>query len=341
MIPLGFCCLFFQNQGCSSELSASEVELLLRGATMNCAAKHQASHQNHSRGDVAGSHNHGRHNGNHVFRNNAEGKTLSCKEKWQRKQHAEHHHGHSLGNHKQLGHHHGNHKYSHNSFCQIRNSHSVLEDWQVNYQFNDLTMSSGRINESRYSEYLSPRSCDQNKATFGQPQSCYVSTSYVPDSILSTDQEELYCYNPPSCQSNNQTKNRLKQRAALYGGSTCEVERPCTILNNLDDTEPVTAIFMGFQTAKHCSEQMEDFDGSLKAELVIIEDREDHCPGRCKIDVKNYNQVTTESLTSGKEGLLNDVGDRWRERQGQSRIRKSKEKQKACCVVCWWEWMSF
>ncbi|CAJ1071409.1 palmdelphin isoform X1 [Xyrichtys novacula] len=48
---------------------------------------------------------------------------------------------------------------------------------------------------------------------------------------------------------------------------------PHTILNTVDTTEPITAIFMGFQTAQDDIGPGQEFEGSLKVELVIIKDR--------------------------------------------------------------------
>uniref|UniRef100_A0A672HRM2 Uncharacterized protein n=1 Tax=Salarias fasciatus TaxID=181472 RepID=A0A672HRM2_SALFA len=61
-----------------------------------------------------------------------------------------------------------------------------------------------------------------------------------------------------------------RARSPLYGD-----DAPYTILNAVDTTEPITAIFMGFQMAVDDSGQAPGHDGALRAELVVIGDEQE------------------------------------------------------------------
>lgn len=94
---------------------------------------------------------------------------------------------------------------------------------------------------------------------------------------------------------------------------------------------------MGFQAAQDDSGQGGEFGGSLKAELVIIEDekqngqdnnvnKKSHAP----TGVKSY---LTGSAAAGKQRCVQGLGDRRTETQTAAGIRKTN-KYKACCTVC-------
>lgn len=340
---------------------------------MHRQVKHQNYHQNHSRraelcfykhqderdgverGDVR---NQGGRYSNHPLRNNITEYDSSCREYWQSKPgveqcfgHQESHYrrqeernnqsnlkqGHHLGDHKGLGHHYGNQKDRHYSLPQVRNSHSVREDRPASHHATSISRSNSRVNGGRANGCLPPRSHDQEVVSTSQL--CYTPASYIPLSdYISVNEEELYCYshknrNPPTAlYSGPAHSDRVP--SPLYGDDT-----PYTILNAMETTEPVTAIFMGFQMAQDDSGQVPEFDSSLKAELVIIEDNEDNSDDKSAKEKKSHvqlgdNSCPTGCSANGDKGNVEGVGDRCMERRVGPGIRKIRKKHKSCCTVC-------
>lgn len=133
---------------------------------------------------------------------------------------------------------------------------------------------------------------------------------------------------------------------AIYSGSTHSdrvpsplyaEDTPYTILNAVDTTEPITAIFMGFQTVQNDSGQAQAFEGSLKAELVIIEDNYDNSDD---INMKEKRgQLESDNCpngisVNGNMGRGVGGGDRLTERRVGPGIKKIKKNHKHCCTVC-------
>lgn len=355
-----------------SELSANEVEQLLRSATVHRQANHRNYHQNHSRrqelcfynsqderdrvegGDLRCQRG---HYGNHVLRNNMTDKDFSCRENWPRNPGVEPHYGHEeshyrrqeernnqsnlreghrLGNYKGLGHHYGNQKDGQYSSYQVRKC--VQEDRPAGRYNNGIIGSKGIVNGGRANGCSLPRSHDQEVVSPYQPQLCYTPANYIPlKDYISVEEEELYCFSPPSYHSHDGNP-----ATALYSGSTHSDrvpsplygdDTPYTIINTVETTEPITAIFMGFQTAQDDSGQAQEFEGSLKAELVIIEDNDDNVD-EISMKEKKINSCPTGSSANGDMGRVEGVGDRWKERRLGPGIRKIKRKHKPCCTVC-------
>lgn len=324
------------DQNGASELSASEVQQLLRSATIhrqNYRQNHgrreekRSYNQQHDRDDEEGRNlrHQERRPANRLFRNNTLEKNFSCRENWQGKLLAERHcghqensygrleerhnqsnlrEGHRLGNHRGLGHLYSNQKDGHYSSYQVRDCHSVQEHRPPGHHANGITRSSSLLNGGRANGYPPLRSHEREIVSAYQSQLCYTPASYIPlRDYISVDEEELYCLSPPShhCDDGNPP-------AALYGGSA-HADRvpsplygddtPYTILNAMETTEPITAIFMGFQMAQDDSGQCQEFDGSLKAELVIIEDNEDGADGGMK-DKKHHRSPLPGSSANGK-----------------------------------------
>ncbi|KAK6310524.1 hypothetical protein J4Q44_G00185790, partial [Coregonus suidteri] len=77
---------------------------------------------------------------------------------------------------------------------------------------------------------------------------------------------------------------RESQRGGMFYDSLAEMDRKpspiyqedshFSILNTMDTSEPVTAIFMGYQTAKDDSGRGLGYEGSIRAELVVIGDED-------------------------------------------------------------------
>ncbi|XP_018535163.1 palmdelphin isoform X2 [Lates calcarifer] len=345
------------DQTSVTELSASEVKQLLRSATAHRQVNYQNYHQNPSRkeehcfydhpderGKVEGRdlRNQGGHYSDHILSNNTAEKDL----KWQKKPQGEYRYGHQeshhnrqeerhnqgnlmeahrLGDHKGAGFHYGKQKDHHYSSYQVRRCHSVQEKWPSAHHSNGVIRSNSGVNGGRPNGCPPPRSHDQEAMSAYQSQLCYTPANYIPLSdYISVDEEQLYCYNPPSYQSCSQTGNSHNQSAPLYSGPThCDRvpsplygdDTPYTILNTIETTEPITAIFMGFQTAQDDSGRGQEFEGSLKAELVIIEDYEENGEANNLKEKKNHAQLgvstySTESAANGRGGRVEGQGDR-------------------------------
>lgn len=370
---LGFFCFCFlivsfvahfqgsREQSCGSELSANEVEQLLRSATVHRQANQPNYRQNHNmreepcfynqhkRDKVEGGHRTGQY-GDHILRN----KDFNCRENcpgaeprygheesyyWrQREEEIEKNNQSNLrdypANYKGLGHLWGKQKDDQRRSYQVR--HCLQEDQPASCYNNAITRSNNMVNGGRANGL--PRSHVQEVVSPYQAQLCYTPASYIPlRDYISVDEEEFYCFSPPSCHSHD--GNPV---TAFYSGSTPSDtvpsplygdDAPYTILNTVDTTEPITAIFMGFQTAQDDSGQAQDFDGSLTAELVIIEDNEDNGhPISAK--EKKGNSCPTGSSANGDKGYVKGGENRCSEKRVGPGIQKMKRKHKHCCTVC-------
>lgn len=204
----------------------------------------------------------------------------------------------------------GNHKDVYNSLYQVKNC--VLEN-----RVDSSTVNGGPLPRSQNQEVLSPR----------QSQLCYTPASYIPLSdYITVDEEELFCFSPDGSTATatyNGPAHSKRAPSPLYADDT-----PYTILSSVDTTEPITAIFMGFQLTQDDSEQMPECEASLKAELIIIDDSDDETK-------ETKTQPGSNSCQAGSPAVGNvGVGDKWMEKQVATGIRKMKKKHKACCAVC-------
>ncbi|XP_038573113.1 uncharacterized protein palmda [Micropterus salmoides] len=352
------------DQSQLSELSAVEVEQLLRSATLHRQVNRNY-HRNHGRREEHCFYNRqderdrvegcdfrkqGGHYSNPLVRTNVVEKDFS----WQRKPGVEHRcghqeshyrrqeerknqsklsEGHRMGTHKAFGHHYGNQKERYYSSYQVRHCHSVQEDRPASHQ--GIIRSNTRVNGAN--GCAPPRLHDQEVASAYQPQLCYTPASYIPLSdYISVDEEELYCYTPPSYHSHDGNPPTAlhsgpthfdRMSSPLYADDT-----PYSVLKAMETTEPITAIFMGFQTAQDDSGQGQEFEASMKAELVIIEDHEDGdgMKGKTRHARLGGNSYPTGSSANGDVGRVEGVGDI---RVGPG-IRKIQKKHKPCCTVC-------
>ncbi|XP_034412188.1 palmdelphin [Cyclopterus lumpus] len=363
------------DQSCVSELSANKVEQLLRSATVHRKLNHQNHHLNHSRREEHCLYNHcderdgvkgfdlrnqRGYYGNHLLRNTIPEKDFNWRENWQRKPGVEYGYGHQesiyrqqeernnqsnlreghrLGNHNRLRHPFGNQKDRHSSY-QVRNCHGLQEDRPDYHHASSIIRSNSVVNVGRTNDCTPPKSHDQETESVYPAQLCYTPANYIPLSdYISVNEEELYCYSPPSYPRHNG-----RPPTAMYSGPT-HSERvpsplygdnnPYTIINAMEATEPITAIFMGFQMAQDDSGRGQEFEGSLKAELVIIEDNKDNImkEKKCHVQLAD-NRYPTGSSANGKVGCVEGVGDRWTERRVGPGIRKIQKKHKPCCTVC-------
>lgn len=232
-----------------------------------------------------------------------------------------------LGNHRGLGHLYGNHKDLHYSFYQMRNC--VEEDRPAIRHNNRISRSSSMGTGGRANGYPPLRSREQEVASAYQPQFCYTPATYIPlRDYISVEEDELYCFNPASF--NRHDGNLPPTPSDRAPSPLYRDDAPYTILNAVETTEPITAIFMGFQQAQDDSCPGQDFEGSLKAELVIIEDNDDNPGDANKEEKKSLEGKGQPTGGSANGKVLEGETKRW-VRPG---IRKIQKKQKACCAVC-------
>ncbi|KAM9323064.1 palmdelphin-like [Pholidichthys leucotaenia] len=326
-----------------SKLSASEVEQLLRSAAVHRQGKHLNYHLGPSRKEEHGFSNHEaqrkltkqcdhrEHCNNHAFLGRHDAETgLCCRGNWQEKpcDHQENRYSRNKDRslHKGLSYHYGYQHDQQYSLYQLRNCHSFHEDGSAGHQPNSSIRSSSRMTGSGPNGYFHPRSHDQEVVRAYQPQLRCTASSVPPADYMSMEEKEHHRYRPPSYQSCSQSESRHNQSTAQYNGPTPGDRIPsplyrddasCTILTALDSTEPITAIFMGFQTAQDDSEHLQEFEGCLKAELVIIEDNEEK-------EKKSPDYVPTGAASRGDRQTDTHVGPG---------IRKIQKKHQPCCTV--------
>ncbi|XP_014186436.2 palmdelphin [Haplochromis burtoni] len=282
-----------RGQNGVSELSANEVEHLLRNATMHGEAKHQNWNrvEEHDLRKQPGHYD--------VLQRHKADKDFSSNENSQRNPHSEHHYCNLL-------------------YCN-QDQDSCLIKRSASRQPSGMTRSSSRITE--------PSRCCVPLRTHDQEILTHTRFSYTPCYIPAIDyiSEEEH-YRPSLYQSNRQTGNR--HRAPLTGD-----DPPCTVLSVLDTAEPITAIFMGFQSALDESRQVREFEGSLKAELVIVEDDEDYDDSNMK-EKKSHGHIPKPSASNGAAAQVQGLGDGHRESAVGPGVRKIWKKQQPCCSVC-------
>lgn len=195
--------------------------------------------------------------------------------------------------------HYGNQRDCHRSSYPVRNCHRLQEGGSARHQPGGMTRSSSRITEpSRRCVAL--RTHDQEMLT-------HTRFSYTPCYIPAIDYISEEEHHPSLYQSNRQTGSR----APLTGDDTAE---------------PITAIFMGFQSA--LDESRQEFEGSLKAELVIVEDDEDYDDSNMK---EKKSHVPKPSASNGAAAHVQGDG----QRAVGPGVRKIRKKQQPCCSVCW------
>lgn len=352
-------------QGSHDQLSANEVEQLLRSATGQHQVNEQNFGQNHSRKEKRCFDNkqddRGQGlvlryqrgpSGNHVLRNNVTERDISGRnsggdchygheERHYRRQEKRTNQsnlreGHRPGNYKGVGPYYGNQKDGHNSSFQVRNC--VQDNRLASCHNNGFNRINSVVNGGRANACPLPQSHEQEVGSPYQPQLCYTPANYIPlRDYISVDEEELYCLSPPSYHSHDGNP-----ATALYSASThsnrvpsplYKDDTPYTILNTMETTEPITAIFMGFQLALDDSGHTQEVDCSLKAELVIIEDNDDNSMKEKNSQLGNSSCPAAGSANRAM-GPAEGAQDPWPERRVGPGIRKIRRKHKPCCSVC-------
>nr|XP_020507783.1 palmdelphin-like [Labrus bergylta] len=348
------------DRSCASELSANEVEQLLRSATMHRKENHQNyceprstrkelyfyNHLNEREGggdcDII---NKGGNNGDHHLRNGR----METDYGWQRKASADNRENHYRGQEKKkkqinpreghrhenrsgFGNYYGNQKCREYSSCEVRNCHTIQGDQPHCCYTSCITRSNSKVHGDRTNGCPPPRSHDQEAVSAYQPQLCYTPANHIPLSdYVSVGEEDLYCLrsdhngnHPTVMYSGPAPTDRLP--SPLF-----EDNAPYTILNAVNTTEPITAIFMGFQMAQDDRGLGHEFEGSLKAELVLIEDNED--VGEDNNTKENNNAGPTAANNYQNERSTNGNMKHTPRPVGPG-IRKIQKKHRHCCTVC-------
>ncbi|XP_029929798.1 palmdelphin [Myripristis murdjan] len=361
------------DHSCVSELSANEVEQLLRDATQYC----HRNQQNHSRrqgrrysnhlderqkGEGHQHRNQGEKHyyGNHHPRNSV-GQEGCCYSNQQsknllRRQSEEHYYGDRVSHRSQKercchsnqreGHYLRNQQEDHH--CTERNCHGN-HSYHNSNRASSIIRSSSKMSGGRTNGCPPPRSHDQKTVSAYQSELCYTPANHIPLSDYVSVDEDVYLYRPAPYRAFDQSENshngNNRSSALYYGPSQSdrppsplfEADAPYTILSTIDATEPITAIFMGFQTSQDDSGRGQEYDGSLKAELVIIDDNDDGDNDN-KVKEGNGNlgaiQEKAGRSANGKTGAAEAGGHRWSDRWLQPGIRKIQKKHKPCCTVC-------
>ncbi|XP_053186605.1 palmdelphin [Scomber japonicus] len=306
------------DQSRVSELSANEVEQLLKSATEHRQLNQQNYHQNHSRkaGHCFFSHpdenDHGEWYdprnqrglyGNSLPRNNTVQRDFS----WQSKPLDERLYGHRQSWHEER-----------------INQYIGREGHRLG---NRNIIRSSSLNIGRTNGYPPPRSHDVVSPY--QPQLCYTPANYIPLSdYVCVEEEELYCYSPPPHHSHSHIADNQPTHSDRAPSPLYRDDSAYTILNTMETTEPITAIFMGFQTAEDDSGQVQEYEGSLKAELVIIEDNEEK--SKDKNNKGSVHGNPTGSSANGNVGRMEGDGNKLKERPGIKKIRKN---HRPCCTL--------
>ncbi|XP_039533238.1 paralemmin-2 isoform X1 [Pimephales promelas] len=100
-----------------------------------------------------------------------------------------------------------------------------------------------------------------------------------------------------------------------------------SILNAMPSDEPVTMIFMGYQNAEDDSQS---YEGSVRAELVIVGDGEDDT-SKSFHSHQSSNANNAFSYSAGRKGKREGIEDP--STTGTRKIKKVKERHKPCCVL--------
>lgn len=328
------------GQSCTSELTASEVEELLRSTRVHssahpqnyCQSYHMKEDQYFCNNQEKGDRVEGRgltsqrdHSGTNMMMSN-----IRCRENYLR---GDHYCVHKESNYRKqevrikgLKNYHCSEKDSHHSSYKVRNC--IQEDWPASNQYYS-------INRTRANGCFLPISQNQDGVLAFQQQLYSTPASYIPLSdYISMKEEKLYCCShdgSPATATDSSSTHSRGAPSPLY-----EDDTPYTILNIMDTTEPITAIFMGFHTAQDEYGQAQEFESSLKAELVVI-NNDDSVDD--SVEAKNNLGSNGCKLGSnGKSGhedlrLVVENGEKWKKRWVGSGIGKTKKKHRPCCTI--------
>ncbi|KAM8851098.1 palmdelphin-like [Spinachia spinachia] len=349
------------DQSCVSELSANKVEQLLRSAAVHRHLNHlnqSCFKQQDKREEVEGFDLRNQRGGycSHLLRNTPLEKELNGRQNGQSKPGGEYHcgrqesvhrqqeermnqsnrrDGHRFGNHSRAGHPFGNQRDG-----QVRNCHCVQGARPASYHTSSIIWGNTVVNRAGANDRPPPRSHDHGTEFDCTGRLCYTPANCIPLSdYISVDEEELFGHCPPSHpHHDDRTTTALRSGPAPWDRAPSPIygdNIPYTILDGMESTEPITAIFMGFQTAQDDSCLGREFEGSLKAELVVIDDNADCSDDHGVKEKKRHVQLGDSGYpTGGSSNGNGEHGDRWTETRVGPGVRKLPNKHRPCCTVC-------
>ncbi|XP_038154720.1 uncharacterized protein LOC119792232 isoform X1 [Cyprinodon tularosa] len=238
----------------------------------------------------------GGHHGNYIHQGTTDGKNVNFRQTWQKRPHDEHSYSPSSTAYWGLCPHDDDQRDSHSRLCEMRSCGCIFKDGPA----------------------IPHRS--RRDGTVCRTELCHNTAGFLP----SVDKSKFYCYYTSSIRP----ESGCNRWTALYSDPAhcsrlpsplCAEDQPYTILHSAESSEPITAIFMGFHTAQDDSGQLQECEGTLKAELVKIEDHSE--------EGKKVNQVSERCPSKRNQG------GRWSEKKVEPGVRNLKEKQKLCCTV--------
>uniref|UniRef100_A0A8C1SCW7 Palmdelphin n=1 Tax=Cyprinus carpio TaxID=7962 RepID=A0A8C1SCW7_CYPCA len=142
------------------------------------------------------------------------------------------------------------------------------------------------------------------------------------DELSPVEVEELLRQASEKKKRSNQTRRILSQQPEPSGNAAFGF-----VLNAMPSDEPVTMIFMGYQNAEDDSQS---YDGSVRAELVIVGDGEDEA-SKSFNPHQNCNANNALPYSAGRKGKRDGTEDP--SATGTPKIKKVKRRHKHCCVL--------
>ncbi len=128
----------------------------------------------------------------------------------------------------------------------------------------------------------------------------------------------------------NQRENHRGMDSDIRNHSPClaySENSKLSVLNAMPSDEPVTMIFMGYQNAEDDSQ---NYEGSVRAELVIIGEGEDEA-SKSSNPQQNPNANNAFVCSAGRKGKRDSTEDP--SATGTPKIKKVKRRHKPCCVL--------
>lgn len=128
----------------------------------------------------------------------------------------------------------------------------------------------------------------------------------------------------------NQRENHRGMDSDIRNHSPClaySENSKLSVLNAMPSDEPVTMIFMGYQNAEDDSQS---YEGSVRAELVIIGEGEDEA-SKSFNPQQNPNANNAFVCSVGRKGKRDGTEDP--SATGTPKIKKVKRRHKPCCVL--------
>ncbi|KAM6948262.1 palmdelphin [Aplochiton taeniatus] len=268
-----------------AELSPSEVEQLLRGAT-EIRRRYETQPASHQQGSTHGNQQGPYYNGKQSYR------------------------------------------YVHQQDCYYNNNQRGSHGNQQTSEWNRLCT----YQVPRNNECPGIRSHDQEVAPDYRPKPCYRPANDISHNsgFNMKEEKELYSNSQSAPSSMFYCSTPLERGPSpLY-----EDNAPYSIISAIETTEPITAVFLGFQTSQDDSVQQPVHQGSIRAELVVIgEEHDEDGVSLAQFEKDSYGFSTVTplkimSLKGAEPGMTRGKTDRW-----TAGSRKVQRNYKHCCSV--------